>query len=195
MIFRGQRSIRLQLLAHRNVQLAPRSIVRRNDQRAFGRFDVAPGNFADAFAGVGDFPNSSLFVKRIKRGGDIALCERFHGGFECRIFLPHNFIEVRSAHSCLLQLLEGAASFDALMLPCVADQKHAVLRPEPAKEIAHLVRACQARLVHKIEMLLFGCLAVGPASQETLQRPVSTPASASCRAAREVGASPSTVYP
>ena len=124
---------------------------------------------ADAFAGVGDFSNPALLVERLKSARDIAFRKRLHSGFEGRIFLSHNFVEMRRPHSRLLQLLEWSTSFDALVLAGVADQKHAVLRPEPVEELSHLVRACQARLVHKIEMLLFGGLAVGPTSQEALQ--------------------------
>src|SRR4051812_23630526 len=99
------------------------------------------------------------------------------------------------AHPGLLKLLKWPTGFYPLMLARVADQKHSVLRPEPCQEFAHLVRACQARFIHKIETLIFRCLAVGPAGQEPCNVSVSTPASASCRAAREVGAKPFTAYP
>jgi hypothetical protein len=78
---------------------------------------------------------------------------------------------MRSAHPCLLKLLEGATSFNPLMLASVADQKDSILSAEPAKELPHLVRACQARLVHKVEVLLFRCFATRPTGQKPLQCP------------------------
>ena len=58
-------------------------------------------------------------------------------------------------HSGLLQLLEGAARFDALMLADIADQKHAVIGAESCKKLAHLVRAGKAGFVNKEELFLF----------------------------------------
>jgi hypothetical protein len=51
-------------------------------------------------------------------------------------------------------LLEGAARLDALMLADIADQKHAVMGAKPRKKLAHLVRAGEARLIDKVDVLL-----------------------------------------
>ena len=135
-------------------------------------------------------------MKRIESAGDIAFRERLHSGFECRIFLTHDFVEMRGAHSCLLQLLEWPASLDALVLARVTDQKNAVLRPEPAKELAHLVCARQGSIRRQSRNASFpDASRLVPRARNPCSVPVSTPASPSCRAAREVGASPSTVYP
>ena len=48
-------------------------------------------------------------------------------------------IESGRTHSGFLQLLEGAARFDALMLAGIADQKHTVIGTKPRKKLAHLV--------------------------------------------------------
>jgi hypothetical protein len=109
-------------------------------------------------------------VKRAESSGDIAFSKRLHGGFECWTFLTNNFVEMRSPHSCLLQLLEWPASLNALVLACIANQKHSLLRPKSAEEFSDLVRACQARFVHEVEMPLLRGLTVGPTGQETLQR-------------------------
>jgi hypothetical protein len=76
---------------------------------------------------------------------------------------------MRSSHPCLLQLLEWPAGFDSLVLAHVANENDSILRPKPIKELAYLVRACQTRLVNKIEMLPFGRIAAGPAGKESLQ--------------------------
>jgi hypothetical protein len=54
--------------------------------------------------------------------------EGLHSGLECRVFLTHNFVEVRSAHPCLLKLLERPPGLDALVLTRIPNQKHSVMR-------------------------------------------------------------------
>ena len=129
MVFRGKCSVGLQFLPHGDVQLAAGSIVRRNDQSLLGRFDVALGDSADALFCVGNFLHAALLLERVERGGDLTCGQQFDGGFECRVLLANDLIELGRAHSGLLQLLEWAARFDALMLADIADQKHSVLGP------------------------------------------------------------------
>jgi hypothetical protein len=43
--------------------------------------------------------------------------------------LANDLIELGRPHSGFLQLLEGAARFDALMLADIADQEHTVIGP------------------------------------------------------------------
>ena len=68
--------------------------------------------------------------------------------------LANDLIEFGCAHSGFLQLLEGAARLDALMLADIADQKHAVIGTKPGKKLAHLIGAGKARFIDKVEMPL-----------------------------------------
>src|ERR1700693_1296463 len=154
MIFGGNGSNGLQLLANSDVQLAARSIVRCDDESALGRFEVALCDGADALFGVGNFLHTALLLQSVERSGDLTVRQQLDGRFKSRILLANNLIEFGSAHSGFLQLLEGAARFDPLMLASVTDQQHAVLGTKPCEELAHLVRAGKTRFIHKVEVLL-----------------------------------------
>ena len=54
--------------------------------------------------------------------------------------MPYDLIEVGCPHPSLLQLLEWASRFDALMLPSVANQEHTIGGAKASQEIPHLVR-------------------------------------------------------
>ena len=108
-------------------------------------------------------------LERFKGGGDLALGQQLDGGFERRVFLADDLIELGRAHSGLLQLLEGAACFDALMLARVADQEHAVVGAKPRKELAHLVGAGEARFIDEVEVPLLQSGRIGRAGKEPLQ--------------------------
>ena len=103
---------------------------------------------------VGNFPHPALLLECVERSGDLARRQQFDGGFQRRVFLANDLIELGGAHSGFLQLLERAARFDALMLAGVADQEHAVIGTKPRKELAHLVGAGKARFIDKVEVLL-----------------------------------------
>ena len=68
------------------------------------------------------------------------------------VFLAHDLVELRGPHPGLLHLLEGFAGFDALMLPGVADQQNAVLRPDPLEKLPHLLGAGEAGLIDHVQM-------------------------------------------
>ena len=153
MIFGGHGSIRLQLLANSDVQVAAGSIVRGDDESVFGRFDVALGDGADALFCVGNFLHTALLLECVERGGNLARGQQFDGRFQSRVLLANDLIESGCAHSGLLQLLERAARFDPLMLADVADQKHVVAGTKPRKELADLVRAGKARFIDKVQVL------------------------------------------
>jgi len=80
-----------------------------------------------------------LLLECIERSGDLARRPQFHGRFQSRVLLANDLIQSGGAHSGFLQPLERAASFDALMLTDVADQKHTVIGTKPRKELANLV--------------------------------------------------------
>ena len=78
------------------------------------------------------------------------------GTKQLRVLLTDDRIELRSTHSGLLHLLEGFAGIYALMLPCITDKQHPVLRPDLFHERLHLARACETRFIHHVEMTAFG---------------------------------------
>ena len=118
---------------------------------------------------VGNLLHAALLLERFKGGGDLAFGQQFDSGFQRRVFLANDLVELGRAHSGLLQLLEWAACFDALMLARVADQEHAVVGAETRKELAHLVGAGKARFIDKVEVPLFLSGRVGRAGKEPLQ--------------------------
>ena len=108
-------------------------------------------------------------LERFKGSGYLAAGQQFDGGFQRRVFLPNDLVELGGAHSGFLQLLEWAACFDALVLTCVADQEHAVVGAKTGKELAHLIGAGKAGLINKVEVLLSGSGRVCGACKEPLQ--------------------------
>ena len=70
--------------------------------------------------------------------------ELFDDGLERRIVLPHDLVEMRGPDSRLLELVIRSAGVDGLMLADVADEQHAIVRPEALQERVHLLRARQA---------------------------------------------------
>ena len=144
MIFRRKASIGLHLLANSDIQLAAGSIVRGDDESVLGRFDVAFGDSADALLCVGNFLQPALLLERIERGKNLACSQQFDGRLQSRVLLANDLSESRRAHSGMLQLLERAARFDALMLANIADQKHAVIGTESREKLADLVGAGEA---------------------------------------------------
>src|SRR5208337_1167372 len=84
------------------VQLTPRFIVGRDDERVFRRAHILAGYLADALAAVADLVYPALAVEI----GDCFLYfaprKLAHGFFERRVFLPDDFIEPGRAHPSLL---------------------------------------------------------------------------------------------
>jgi type IV secretion system protein VirB10 len=60
------------------------------------------------------------------------------------IFLAHDLVKLDGTHPGFDQLLEGLAGLDALVLPRIADEQHAVLRANLFKEVAYLFGAGKA---------------------------------------------------
>ncbi len=89
-----------------------------------------------------------------ERRGNFARGQQFDGRFQSWLLLPNDVVQRRCTHSCLLQLLERTARFDALMLADIADQKHAVMGTKPRKKLAHLIGAGEARFIDKVEVLV-----------------------------------------
>jgi hypothetical protein len=68
------------------------------------------------------------------------------------VSLTHNLVELRGPHPRVLHLLKRSAGIDALMLPCIPDYEHTILRLDLVEESSHLLRAGETRLVEQIEM-------------------------------------------
>ena len=99
----------------------------------------------------------------------MAFGQHLDSGFQLRVFLPNDLVELGGAHSGLLQLLEWAACFDSLMLAGVADQEYTVVRVKTRKKLAHLVGAGKARLIDEVEMPLLLSGMVWGTGKEPLQ--------------------------
>ena len=93
-------------------------------------------------------------LEHLKGCGRLSLGKKLNGGFESRVFLADNLIQLCRPHSGLLQLFEWPSGFDALVLAGVADQEYAIVGTEPSKEVANLIRAGETRLIEEVEMLL-----------------------------------------
>jgi hypothetical protein len=87
--------------------------------------------------------------------------------------LPEDLIELRGAHSSLLQLLEGLSGVDTLVLARVANEQHLVVRPDATQKFPHLFGAGEARFIDHVQMPPRGVLRnllLAAAGEETLQR-------------------------
>ena len=80
-----------------------------------------------ALAAVADFVHAALSIQPGDGFPHLAAGELLDRLFQRRVFLPHDLIEPRRAHSGLLQLLERSAGIHGLVLPRVAHQHHAVI--------------------------------------------------------------------
>src|ERR1039458_9545090 len=111
----------------------------------------------------------ALLLECVERSGDLARRQQFDGRFQSGVLLAHDLIESGGTHSGFLQLLEGAARFDALMLADIADQKHSILSADSFQELAHLIGARKARFIDKVKVLLLSEFGIRGADEEALQ--------------------------
>ncbi len=130
MIFSCHRTTHTQLIPNRRIQFTAGCVVGRNNQSPFRGFRISASNSPDALFPTGNFLDASLLPELDDRGRALASGQHFDGGFERRVFLTYDLIQLCSSHSGLLQLLEWTASLDTLMLSCIADQEHAIIRTE-----------------------------------------------------------------
>jgi hypothetical protein len=75
------------------------------------------------------------------------------------VLLTQNLIQLGRLHARLLQMFIWSASVHRLMLPCIANQKHAVGCVKAMKRLVHLLGTCKARFVDYKEpfMSASGC--------------------------------------
>src|SRR5882762_12007417 len=76
---------------------------------------------------------------------DVSTREQFDDGLQLWVALPHDFVQMRVLESCFLELMIGPAGVHGLMLTHVANEQHAILRPETLQKRVHLLCARQAR--------------------------------------------------
>ena len=84
------------------VDLAPRFIVRRDNQRPIRQARILPRHRLEALRAVLDLMHPALLVKACDRFFDLAPRKLLHRLFEHRIFLPQDLIEPRRAQPRLL---------------------------------------------------------------------------------------------
>ena len=192
-VFRREGSIGFQFLTDGDIQLAAGGIVGRDNQGLCQATRRSFWQWRGCALRVGNLLTRPCCWSDSSAAETLAFGQQFDGGFQRRVFLADDLIELGGTHPGLLQLLEWPARFDALVLARVADQEHAVVGAETRKEIAHLVRAGEARLIDKVELpLVRSGSDWAERARNPCKVPDSTPASLSWRAAREVGAKPST---
>ncbi len=66
--------------------------------------------------------HSALAVEIADRLLHVAVGELLHGFFQSRVFLAHDFVQLRRLHSGFLKLLERSACFHSLMLARVTHE-------------------------------------------------------------------------
>jgi hypothetical protein len=123
-----------------------------------------------AFFGVGNFPDTALFLECVQRGGYLTSSKHLDGRFQRRILLADDLVKVGRTHSSFLQLLKRSAGVHALMLARITDQQNTVPRSEAGEKLAHLVGAGKARFVDKVEVLLIRRHRGGQSGEKSLQR-------------------------
>jgi hypothetical protein len=102
-------------------------VVRRDDKGSFRLLGVGLRDGFNACVVVRDLMHAALLIELGDRVVDFAARELLDGFFQCRIFLPDDFIQARRLHSGLLQLLVRPARIDRLVLAYIADQNDTVI--------------------------------------------------------------------
>ena len=135
------------------VDLHPRLIVWRHDQRPVRIPGVGVRDGGEPLLAVGDFVHAPLVFEIVDGPEHVAARQLLDDVPEGWVLLPDDLVQPDGLHSGLLELLIGAARLDRLMLADVAHEQHAVLGTEPLEELVHLLRARQARLIEHVEVL------------------------------------------
>ena len=136
------------LTLHRSVnhvvEILSRLVIRRDDERRLGVFDVLVRDGGQAFVARRDFMHAPLMIKAFDGAVHVSTRELFNDGLQLRIALSHDLVEMRSADSRFLELVIRSAGVNCFMLADVADQQHTIVRPDPLQECVHLLCARQA---------------------------------------------------
>ena len=137
-----------------HVDLRARAVVGRNHQRVLRRFSILSRDGRDALVVVLDFMDSALPVEILDCFAHFAPRKLLDHLFQFRVFLAHDLFELHRFHAGILELREGPAGLDRLMLSPVADEQHTVIRMEPVQKLMHLPGRCQRGFVEHIEPFL-----------------------------------------
>jgi len=100
--------------------------------------------------------DSALPVKTLYRLTQFAPCKLLDYPLQFWVFLAHDLFELHRSHTRVLELREGPAGLDRLMLPPVAYEQDPVIRMEPVHKLVHLPGRCQRGFVEHIEPFLAG---------------------------------------
>src|SRR5882724_5191848 len=129
-----------------------------------------PRNRLDAFLRIDDLLDFAVLPQGLDSGHGLPMSQHFNCRLQGWVFLPDDLLEFRGSHAGILQLLERAACFDALMLTGVADQKDPVTATHPLEKFTHLIGTRETRFVDEKEPLMLHLgLRVSRSSKKALQ--------------------------
>lgn len=135
------------------VEILPRLVVRRDDERRMRLLDVLVRDRVQAFLAWTDFVHATLLVEAFDRTVDITTGELFHDRLQLRISLPHDFVQMRGADSRPLELVIGPTSINRFVLANVSDEQYSIVWSKALQERMHLFRARQTGFIKDAQML------------------------------------------
>jgi hypothetical protein len=147
MLLPAHKSARLQLIMYPLIDLATRTVIRRNDQCAAGRLGLLSRNGRDAFIVPPYLMHAALLVKTLDGGSHLAACQLLNDLLQLWIALANDVIQCRRPHPRFLQLRERTARFDGFMLATISYQQHPIIPMETFDELVHLASRGKRRLV------------------------------------------------
>ena len=136
------------------VEILPRLVVGRDDERRVRVFDVLVGDGGEAFVARSDFVYTALVIESFDSPMHVAARKLFNDFLQLGIALPHDIVKMGGTDSRFLELVIRPAGLDGFMLAHVTDEQHAILGTETLQKRVHLSRARHARFVEDIQPLL-----------------------------------------
>ena len=98
--------------------------------------------------------NSTAVLQGLDGGPRLPVRQHFNCSLQRWVFLPNDLFQLCGSHTSFLQLLEGTASFHALMLASVANQQNPVTGAHPFQKVPHLIRTGETRFIDEEESFL-----------------------------------------
>ena len=111
------------------VQFRSRLVIRRDHERPFRLRCIASRDFPQAGLAVTHFMDTALLLEFADRFAHRTPSQLLDHVLQALLLLPHDVIQPRGSHAGCLQLLERLAGVYCLVLPRIADQQHALIRP------------------------------------------------------------------
>jgi hypothetical protein len=153
MLLPAHNTARLQLIMYSLIDLAARTVVRRNNECAARRLGILSRNGRNTFIVSPYLMHTALLLKTFDGGSHLAACQLLNDLLQLWVALQNNVIQRRRPHPRFLQLCERTAHFDGLMLATIPYQQHPIMPMETFDELVHLARGCKRRLVEHIQAL------------------------------------------